>query len=66
MGHQIAPARPYARRQIMPAMLARKANHNGEFHISIFKNTTLALGMNETLCLNGEFHFTVSKANQYN
>jgi hypothetical protein len=43
-----------------------QANHNGGFHIPISKNTTSAWGMNETLCLNGEFHFTVSKANQCN
>jgi hypothetical protein len=43
-----------------------KANHNGRFHIPVFKNATSAWGMNEILYLNGEFHFTVSKANQCN
>jgi hypothetical protein len=43
-----------------------KANHSGGFHIPDSKNATSAWGMNETLCLNGEFYFTVSKANQCN
>jgi hypothetical protein len=41
-------------------------NHNERFHIPLFKNATLACEMNETLCLNGEFYFTVFKANQCN
>jgi hypothetical protein len=43
-----------------------EANYSGGFHIPISKNATLARGMNETLCLNGELHFTVFKANKCN
>jgi hypothetical protein len=46
-------------RKSLPRIVSIKANHNRDFIFLFLKMPRQLERMNEILCLNGEFHFTV-------